>query len=122
MEGIAIIGFYLCIVLYIVFTVTRLTTERPEDAEGSGFVEVALGLHAGLVVLGVIVPLIVYACQGGFAGMSIGQILLALPEMAFDEAYGIPSRIVTFTFGIAVLYGLFKFVLWVHYRKTGRKD
>lgn len=122
MEGIAIIGFYLCIVLYIVFTVTRLTTERPEDDESSGFVEVALGLHAGLVVFGVIVPLIVYACQGGFAGMSIGQILLALPEMAFDEAYGIPSRIVTFTFGIAVLYGLFKFVLWVHYRKTGRKD
>lgn len=122
MEGIAIIGFYLCIILYIVFVVVRLTTNRPEDDESSGFVEVALGLHAGLVVLGVIIPLIVYACQGGFAGMSIGQILRALPEMAFDGAYGIPSRIVTFTFGIAVLYGLFKFVLWVHYRKTGIKE
>lgn len=122
MEGVAFIGFYLCIVLYIVFVVTRLTTNRPEDDESSGFVEVALGLHAAAVVLGVIIPLIVYACQGGFAGMSIGQILRTLPEMAFDEAYGIPSRIVTFTFGVAVLYGLFKFVLWVHYRRTGIKE
>lgn len=122
MEGVAFIGFYLCIVLYIVFVVTRLTTNRPEDDESSGFVEVALGLHAAAVVLGVIIPLIVYACQGGFAGMSIGQILRALPDMAFDEAYGIPSRIVTFTFGVAVLYGLFKFVLWVHYRRTGIKE
>ena len=123
MEGFSLAAFYGFIVVYIVFVVTRLTTNRPEDDESSGFVEVALGLHAGLIVLGVIIPLIVYACQGGFAGMSIGQILIALPEMAFDtETYGIPARIVTYTFAIAEMYGLYRFVIWVHYRKTGIKE
>jgi hypothetical protein len=122
MEGFSLAAFYGFIIVYIVFVVTRLTTNRPEDDESSGGVELALVLHAGVVVLGVIIPLIVYACQGGFAGMHIGQILIALPDMAFDEAYGVPSRIVTYTFVIAEMYGLYRFVTWVHYRKTGRKD
>ena len=125
MKGYAVIAFYACIVLYVVFVATRLTTSRPDDDDpnASGFPELLLLIHAGAVVVGVVIPLIVYACQGGFAGMTIGQVLLALPDMAFDvDTYGLPARIVSYSFALAALYGLYKFVLWVHYRHTGIRE
>lgn len=125
MEAYAVIAFYVCIIVYAVFVVTRLTTSRPEtgDPNARGFVELALLLHAGLVVVGVVIPLIVFAVRGGFSGQSIGQILLALPRMAFDEdSFGFPARLVSYSFVLAGIIGLYQFARWVHYRRTGIKD
>lgn len=125
MAVFGVLVFYVCILLYVVFVVTRLTTSRPEtdDPNATGYVELALLLHAGLVVVCVVIPLIVFAVRGGFYGQSVGQILLALPSMAFDEdAYGFPARLVSYSFVFAGIIGLYQFARWVHYRRTGIKD
>lgn len=125
MEGYAIIAFYVCIIVYVVYVVTRLTTTRPEDDDpnATGYVELALLLHAGLVVVGVVIPLIVFAIRGGFQGLTILQVLRTLPRMAFDEdAYGFPARLVSYSFVFAGIIGLYQFARWVHYRRTGIKD